>query len=39
MAKQLKLLIAKRAKDATTTIFNEFSVIKDKINQDPQNIE
>ena len=39
LSKQLKTLIAKRARDATTTIFNEFNVIKDKINHPCENIE
>lgn len=33
------MLIAKRARDATTAIFNDFSTIKGKINEEPDNIE
>ena len=39
LAKQLKQLIAKRAKESTTSLFNEFSTIKGKINEESDNIE
>jgi dynein heavy chain len=39
LAKQLKQLIAKRAKEATTALFNDFTVIKSKINEEAKDIE
>ncbi|KAL4440889.1 hypothetical protein ABPG74_009302 [Tetrahymena malaccensis] len=39
LSKNLKTVIAKRAKEGTTNIFNQFTLIKAKLNEDPNNIE
>ena len=39
LSKNLKTIIAKRAKEGTAQIFNLHCVIKSKLNEDPDNIE